>query len=128
MSQIVSISLNDKILSDIEKIQKEMGFSGRSEAVRAGLRMLIADKKEKSRLKGILDVILLVIHDDENSEFVSLMRHKHQDIIKTQIHNHLESHKCLEILILNGQAEKIVKLSEEFQKNRKIDFVKLIAP
>ena len=126
MAHIISMSLNDRILKDIDNLQKEMGFSGRSETIRAGLRLLIADKKEKSKLRGIVDAVLLIIHDDKHSEEVSILRHKHEELIKTQIHNHLENHKCLEIFILNGNALDIRKLTEGFQTNRKIDFVKLI--
>ena len=54
------------------------------------------------------------------------MRHKYEDLVKTQVHNHLESHKCLEIFILKGDAGSIKKLAEDFQTNRKIDFAKLI--
>ncbi|MGH9991312.1 MAG: CopG family ribbon-helix-helix protein, partial [Nitrososphaera sp.] len=38
---IVSVSLNDDILSEIDKLQKALGFSGRSEIVRAGIRNLL---------------------------------------------------------------------------------------
>ena len=123
---IISISLNEKILRETDRIQKELGFSGRSEVIRAGLRMLVADKNEKSKLKGIIDGVLLIIHDDQKSGEVSVIRHKFEGLIKTQVHNHLENHKCLEIFVLNGDAEKIKKLNEEFQASKKIDFVKLI--
>lgn len=126
MTKIISISLNNKILNDIDKLQNEMGFSGRSEAIRAGLRMLIADNKEKSKLQGIIDAVLLVIHDDKDSGDVSVLRHEYEELIKTQVHNHLENHKCSEIFILKGKAELIKKLTEGFQTNRKIDFVKLV--
>ncbi|MDQ3562119.1 MAG: ribbon-helix-helix domain-containing protein, partial [Thermoproteota archaeon] len=39
---IVSISLNSDILTEIDKLQKALGFSGRSEIVRAGIRNLLA--------------------------------------------------------------------------------------
>ena len=126
MAQIISISMNDKILKDVDRLQKEMGFSGRSETIRAGLRMLISDKKEKSKLRGTVDAVLLVIHEDRISGEVSALRHKYEDLVKTQVHNHLESHKCLEIFILKGDAGSIKKLAEDFQTNRKIDFAKLI--
>ena len=125
---IISISINDNILREAGRLEKELGFSGRSEIIRAGLRMLIADTKEKSKLKGKIDATLLVAHDDDYSEEASVIRHKYQELIKTQVHNHLESHKCLEIFVVNGDAERIKKLSEEFQANRKMDFVKLIVP
>ena len=34
---IVSISLNKEILEEIDKLQNTLGFSGRSEIVRAGM-------------------------------------------------------------------------------------------
>ena len=49
---IVSISLNEDIINDIDKLQKNLGFSGRSEIVRAGLRNMIAEQKERDTLQG----------------------------------------------------------------------------
>ena len=49
---IVSISLNDDIINDIDKLQKNLGFTGRSEIVRAGLRNIIAEQKERDSITG----------------------------------------------------------------------------
>lgn len=49
---IVSVSLSKKLLKDIDSIQNEMGFSGRSDVIRASARMLIADNREKSAKIG----------------------------------------------------------------------------
>ena len=123
---IISVSVNDKILKDMDALEKDLGFSGRSEVIRAGVRLLISDKKEKARLKGIIDAALLLIHDDKYSEEVSALRHKFQDIVKTQVHNHIENHKCFEIFILHGDAARIVLLAEAFQTNRKMEYAKLV--
>lgn len=123
---IISISVNDRILKEMDILEKELGFSGRSEVVRAAVRLLLADKKEKSKLKGILDAALVLVHEDKYSEEVSALRHKYQDIVKTQVHNHIANHKCFEIFILHGDASRVVSLLESFQTNRKIEYVKLI--
>ena len=47
---IVSISLNDEILSQLDKLKKSMGFSGRSEAIRAGIRNFVSEAKQKNEL------------------------------------------------------------------------------
>ncbi len=125
MAEIISMSLNDELLKEMDELQRELGFEGRSEMIRAALRMLIADKKENTKMKGVLDAILLTIHDDKYTKDVSVIRHKYQDIIKTQVHNHLRNHKCLEIFVLNGEAEKIKDLQEKMQTNKKIEFSKL---
>src|SRR3989338_10863971 len=123
---IISISLNDKILKDMDKLQRELGFTGRSEVIRTALRMLLADKKEMEKLSGIIDGIMIIIHDDDHSEAFSKIRHNNQEIIQTQVHNHLQSHKCMEILILKGDAEKVKRLSRELQTNRNIEYSKLM--
>ena len=61
---IISLSLNSKILKELDKIQKEMGFSGRSEVIRTGVRTLLADIKERTELSGKIKAVLLLIHED----------------------------------------------------------------
>jgi len=42
---IVSISLGQEMADELDRLQASLGFSGRSEVVRAGLKMLSADSK-----------------------------------------------------------------------------------
>jgi CopG family nickel-responsive transcriptional regulator len=123
---IVSISLNERILKEIDSLQDEMGFTGRSETIRAAIRMLLADKREKEDLVGVLDATLLVIHDEDASDNVSKIRHDFQDLIKTQIHNHLENNKCLEIFVIKGDAKQIKMMKNSFQIDKDLDYVKLV--
>jgi len=123
---IVSISLNRKILKEIDTMQHEMGFSGRSETIRAAVRMMLADRREKDDLRGFIDATLMVIHDEKYVESVSKIWHDHQELIKTQVHNHLENNKCLEIFVLKGDAKRIKRMVDDFHINRNLDYVKLI--
>lgn len=123
---VVSVSLNEKILEEIDKIQKELGFSGRSEVIRAGARMLIADKKEKESLTGDVNSLLLLIHTQDVESVVTKIKHDFEDITNTQVHSHLKGGKCLEIFVLDGDAGRIKKFVELFQVSGKMDYVKLI--
>jgi CopG family nickel-responsive transcriptional regulator len=123
---IISISLTDEILNEIDRLQKELGFSGRSEVMRAGARMLLADNKEKGALEGGLNSVLLLIHAQKVEDTVTEIKHEFEDIISTQIHNHLREDKCLEVFILEGDAARIKQLVRLFQTNGKMDYVKLI--
>jgi len=123
---IISVSLNDQILKDLDKVQKTLGFSGRSEVIRAASRMLIGDSKEKSRLRGAINAVLLVVHHQHSEDAISAIKHSYDDVIKTQIHNHLKEHKCLEIFIIEGDALRIQKLLNSFKTSKKIEYAKLI--
>ena len=122
---IISLFLNEKMLEELDIIRNKMGFIGRSEAVRAGIRMLFIDMKEKEELTGNIVAILLLIHGQDAEDFVTKAKHYFSDIIHTQIHNRFKPGKCMELFILNGDANRIKEFTKIFQKNGKIDYTKL---
>jgi CopG family nickel-responsive transcriptional regulator len=124
---IVSISLNDEILSELDKLQSSMGFSGRSEAIRAGIRSFVSEEKQKSDLSGNIHAILLVVHNDEFDHVVSGITHNFEDLITTHLHSKIEKEKCMELFVMNGDAEKVSTMTKDFQTNKNMDTVKLVA-
>jgi CopG family nickel-responsive transcriptional regulator len=122
---IVSISLNDEILTELDKLQKSMGFSGRSEAIRAGIRSFVSEEKQKSDLSGKIHAILLVVHNDEFDHIVS--GNNFEDLITTHLHSKIETEKCMELFVIDGDAEKISTMTKDFQTNKNMDTVKLVA-
>ncbi len=114
---IVSISLNDEILTELDKLQKSMGFSGRSEAIRAGIRSFVSEEKQKSDLSGDLHAILLVVHNDEFDHIVSGITHNFEDLITTHLHSKIEKEKCMELFVIDGDAEKISTITIEIIAN-----------
>ena len=124
---IVSISLNDEILAELDKLQKSMGFSGRSEAIRAGIRTFVSDEKQKSELSGNIHAILLVVHNDEYDHVVSGITHNFEDLITTHLHSKIEKEKCMELFLIDGDAEKVSTMTRNFQTNKNMDTVKLVA-
>ena len=123
---IVSISLNDEILSELDKLQSSMGFSGRSEAIRAGIRAFVSEEKQKSDLSGNIHGILLVVHNDEFDHVVSGITHNFEDLITTHLHSKIEKEKCMELFLIDGDAEKVSTMTRVFQTNKNMDAVKLV--
>jgi CopG family nickel-responsive transcriptional regulator len=123
---IVSISLNQEILSELDKLQKTMGFSGRSEAIRAGIRIFVSEEKQKSKLTGNIHAILLVVHNDEFDHVVSGIKHNFEDLITTHLHSKIEGEKCMELFVIDGDAERVSTITKDFQVNKNMDTVKLV--
>ena len=124
---IVSISLNDEILSELDKLQSSMGFTGRSEAIRAGIRSFVSEEKQKSDLSGNIHAILLVVHNDEFDHVVSGITHNFEDLITTHLHSKIDKEKCMELFVIDGDAEKVSTMTKDFQRNKNMDTVKLVA-
>jgi CopG family nickel-responsive transcriptional regulator len=123
---IISISLNPEILSELDKLQKTMGFSGRSEAIRAGIRTFVSEEKQKSELAGNIHAILLVVHNDEFDHVVSGIKHNFEDLITTHLHSKIEGEKCMELFVIDGDAKRVSTITKDFQVNKNMDTVKLV--
>ena len=123
---IVSISLNQEILSELDKLQKTMGFSGRSEVIRAGIRTFVSEEKQRSELAGNIHAILLVVHNDEFDHVVSGIKHNFEDLITTHLHSKIEGEKCMELFVIDGDAKRVSTITKDFQVNKNMDTVKLV--
>lgn len=122
---VVSLSINKKLLDELEIFQKELGYSGRSEIIRASIRLLLNESRSENKLKGALTGVLMVIHGHEAENTVSEIKHNYDDVIHTQLHNRFEEGKCLELFILEGDADRIRDLTRELKSSEKNDLVKL---
>ena len=124
---IVSISLTEEILKEIDTLQKNLGFSGRSDAIRAGIRSFVSEEKQKEDLSGNVNAILLVVHNDEYDNQVNGIKHSYEDLITTHLHSKIEGDKCMELFMLKGEANSVSDITKDFQINKKMDTVKLVA-
>ena len=123
---IVSISLTDEILNEIDSLQKNLGFSGRSDAIRAGIRSFVSEEKQKENLSGNVNAILLVVHNDEYDNQVNGIKHSYEDLITTHLHSKIEGDKCMELFMLKGEADSVSSITKDFQINKRMDTVKLV--
>ena len=123
---IVSFSLPEPMIGAMKEVQKSRGFSGRSELVRASIRLMFEDTKEKDTLSGPMNAILVVTHYEDNEESVTRLKHRFEGIVKTHIHNKITLHNCVELFVLEGDGARIAAMTKAFQKDDGMKSVKLL--
>jgi len=123
---IVSLSLPQNLLDDLDSIQKSGGFGNRSDTIRAAVKLLAAEERQMRSIAGRISAVLLLVHDEEDEQAFAEARHSFEDVIKTLIHNQLKNGKCLEIFMLEGEAGKINDLIQACRKSKKADYLKLV--
>jgi CopG family transcriptional regulator, nickel-responsive regulator len=123
---VVSLSLNDQLLEELDEVQVELGYSGRSEVMRAAIRLFLTDGREKGRLQGVVSGLLLAIHSHEAEHHVTQLKAKYVDLIHTQLHNRFREGKCMELFLIEGDANRVRELSAELQRNEENEYVKLL--
>ncbi len=124
---IISISINDDILEKLSDLQKRMGFAGRSEIIRAGVRAFVQEEKQRQDLSGHMNAILMVVHEDRYDDEVARIKHDYEDLITTHLHNKIDAVRCVEVFVMEGEGKKIESVTNGFLSNKKMDTIKLIA-
>ncbi|HYY92334.1 MAG TPA: CopG family ribbon-helix-helix protein [Candidatus Dormibacteraeota bacterium] len=123
---IVSLSFPDQLIKELDQIQDKGGFTGRSELVRAAVRLLLEDRKEKDSLLGHVNAVIVVTHDESNEAPITRLKHEFEEIVKTHIHNKISHGNCVELFLVEGEGKKVASMTKEFQKEEKMKSVKLI--
>lgn len=123
---VVSISLSGDALGSLGKVQAYLELSGRSEAVRASIKMAEAEIREMEGLNGHVEGVLVIVHSTHDDQWMSLIQHKYEKNIRTQLHSHLQNRKCLEVMILSSEASELQKMLKEIHGIGKADYLKFV--
>ncbi len=123
---IVSLSFPDKMMEEMDGERERLGYTGRSEFVRSGIRLLLQDIKDKDALSGEVTAIIVVTHTEENEEPVTRIKHRYDDIVRTHVHNKVSRENCVEMFLLEGDGHQVVAMANDFQKEDRVRSVKLV--
>jgi CopG family nickel-responsive transcriptional regulator len=123
---VISVSLTDKNIEDLDKFQKLLGLAGRSEAIRVCLRSAETEIREREELKGAIEGILIAVHKAEAGHGLDEARHTYQNNITTQVHSHLKSGKCLDVFLVSGDSATIREIIADLQKDESLEYIKFV--
>ncbi|MDR0509172.1 MAG: CopG family ribbon-helix-helix protein [Candidatus Methanoplasma sp.] len=123
---IVSISLSEESAEALEDIQRRFGLKGRSEAVRRAINAAKAEAQVIEGMEGTVEGVLIIVKKDHSDPWMNLIQAKHENEIKTQLHSHLKDHKCLEVMVVSGEAGKISSMLKEIHSIGKADYVTFV--
>lgn len=122
---VVSFSVDEDLLADAEQVMDEMGFDGRSQFIRAAMLSLIDEKRQHDELTGEVEAVLVLTHD-EGEGSVSGPIHAHEDMIETHLHSHLDDDRCLDLLVVDGAADRVRELWTILRKQQAVRDVTLL--
>ncbi|MHA1506463.1 MAG: nickel-responsive transcriptional regulator NikR [Candidatus Asgardarchaeia archaeon] len=127
----ISISLPENLLLRFDEILKRRGYSKRSQGIREAMRNFIIENEimEREGRKVAGAIVILYDHTVKGiSDTLIDLQHAFSDIIKATIHIHLRKDKCMELLSVEGNVNKIrtfynIIASERGVENAKMSIV-----
>jgi CopG family nickel-responsive transcriptional regulator len=123
---IISLSFPEQMIKEMDQLQKSQDFTGRSELVRAAIRLMLEDNRKKDSLVGPVSAIVTVTHNQENEEPITRLKHEFENIVKTHIHSKIKPGNCLELFIVEGEGKRVAAMTKAFQKEAQMKSVQLI--
>lgn len=125
---IVSVSLNDKSIEQIEHLRQQLGYSGRSEIVRAAIRNLVSDREQEAMLSmaRAFTGSLTVIAPEQAKDGIHAAQHRHERIIRTQLHQCIPNQQCMYVLVVEGSGKEIKSLVRALENIPKVEQVRLV--
>ncbi|MCP4266050.1 MAG: nickel-responsive transcriptional regulator NikR [Candidatus Brocadiaceae bacterium] len=103
------VSIDSKLLKQFDKYIKEKSYKNRSEAIRDLIRNNLVEKEWKVGTEETVGTITLIYnhHKRELPETLTNIQHKYHTSMVSTLHVHLDSHNCLEVLVVKGKAREI---------------------
>jgi len=123
---IISLSVPDTLLEQIDSVIKERGFASRSEIMRQALRLFLKEDIRIEEIKGETMATITIIYR-EKADRTRLLdaQHVYSGLVSTFLHAHIHEGYCLEVILLKGQAQIIRKFIDTLRTNEQITQIKV---
>ena len=111
----VGISLDERLLSQFDKLITNQNYTNRSEAIRDLIRKSLSEQElAKPTTKAVAGIFLVYDHHSMSlSQKLTDLQHHYLIQIISTIHVHLDHGNCLEIIILKGRVKDIENISNK---------------
>lgn len=115
--EVISVSLPSELVAEMDRLIQFNGFKGRSELVRTALRQL---SQESQDLRPHIHGSITISYPEGKEARISEVRHAFHDVVLSLMHTHCDDEVCMDVLIVGGNAERILALTETMRRMRDI--------
>lgn len=116
-----TISLDENLASEFDRLIRERGYQNRSEAVRDLLRgRLDTLRIQEAQAPYCVATLSYVYnhHERDLAERITELQHQHHDLVVASTHVHLDHDNCLETAILRGKTEAVRRFADALTAER----------
>jgi CopG family transcriptional regulator, nickel-responsive regulator len=117
----ITISLDENLAKQFDRLIEQRGYQNRSEAIRDLLRShLEKERTEREESTHCVASLSYVYnhHERELAERLTSIQHNHHDLTVATMHAHLDHDNCLESVILRGPTVAVRRFAESVMAER----------
>jgi CopG family transcriptional regulator, nickel-responsive regulator len=110
-----TVSLPESLLAELDEMVRRRGYASRSQAVATLARDGLVEYAAQLGTSSVAGTISLV-YDHRKAGLqakLAAIQHKYYLLVVTSMHVHLEHHQYMEVLLVQGPADKLQALADE---------------
>jgi CopG family transcriptional regulator, nickel-responsive regulator len=118
MSDLVrfGVSIPGPLLEAFDRLIERKGYPNRSEAIRDLVRDTLSEARWEAQGEGAGGIVLVYDHHKkELTDRLVEIQHDSLDLVVSTLHVHLDHHRCLEVIVVRGPAERIGQLADRLR-------------
>ena len=124
-----TISLDEKLAKEFDRLIRSHGYSNRSEAVRDILRQrLEASRLEREEAPDCIAALSYIYnhHERDLAERLTAHSHDHHDLTVSTMHAHLDHDHCMEVIVMKGPAKVLQRAADQLLATKGVQHGKLV--
>jgi CopG family transcriptional regulator, nickel-responsive regulator len=113
--QRVTITIDDELMTELDRIIASRGYQNRSEAIRDLARAGIREAAESLDAKRECVAAVIYIYDHAARELPKRLTetfHDHHELALSSLHVHLDQDSCMEVSVLKGKTGTVQHFAE----------------
>src|SRR5215472_12040255 len=113
--QRVTITIDDELMTELDRIIAAHGYQNRSEAIRDLARAGIREAAASLDHQRDCVAALVYVYDHAARQLSKRLAdtfHDHHELSLASMHAHLDHDSCMEVTILRGKSGKVRKFAE----------------
>lgn len=124
----IGVSLPSHLLNEFDKILNTRGYSSRSEGIRDAIRTYIRYHKWMAEVTGLRQGVITIVYDHHQRGLagaITDIEHDCMNLIQASLHSHVSHTRCVEVLLVKGDAKDVKTVAERLMAQKGVETVKL---
>ena len=119
--QRVTITIDDELMSELDRIIAAHGYQNRSEAIRDLARAGIREAAESLDRQRDCVAALVYVYDHAARQLSKRLAdtfHDHHELSLASMHAHLDHDSCMEVTVLKGRGSDVQEFADQIIAER----------
>jgi CopG family transcriptional regulator, nickel-responsive regulator len=125
----ITITIDDDLMTDLDRVIEMRGYQNRSEAIRdlarAGIQQAVQDAGAGRDCVGAL----VYVYDHSARDLAKRLVHSfhdHHDMAMATLHVHLDHDSCMEVTVLRGHTKEVQAVADHVIAERGVRHGRLV--